>query len=84
MGTTAIGRIGPGAIPSSPPAEVLAAVAAAAKVADQLAARGQHVSFGLRRVTGRIAIEVEDASGRLISRLSPSDVLSLAKGSRLL
>jgi hypothetical protein len=66
-------------IPSSPPPELLEAVEAAAKVAFQLAAHGRHVSFFVDRPTGRLTIELHDASGWRISRLSPTDVLRLAE-----
>jgi hypothetical protein len=64
-------------IPNSPPYEVLEAVEEAAKVAFQLAAQGRHVSFAVDRPTGRLTIELHDASGWRISRLSPTDILRL-------
>jgi hypothetical protein len=65
--------------PSSPPAEVSAAIAAAAEAADQLAAEGRHVSFDATE-DGGIAASLTDADGRTLSELSPSDVLALADG----
>jgi hypothetical protein len=70
-------------IPSSPPDEVLDAIAAASDAYDRLAANGQHVSFELDGPTGRLQIGLQDSDGRPISGLSPSDALRLAAGERL-
>jgi hypothetical protein len=65
------------------PLEVLPAIARASDAYDRLAARGQHVSFEIDPATGRIAIELQDESGRPVCDLSPSDVLRLADDGNL-
>jgi hypothetical protein len=71
-------------IPASPPPEVLDAIARAHEAYERLEASGRHVHFDLNEVSGRLAVELTDASGTPLRRLSPRDVLELAAGSALL
>jgi hypothetical protein len=70
-------------IPSSPPDDVMGAIATASEAYDRLAANGQHVSFELDAGSGGVQINLQDSKGRPISGLSPSDALRLAAGERL-
>ena len=70
-------------IPTSPPPEVLDAIARAHEACERLAAAGRHVHFDLNEVSGELACELTDASGASLHRLSPRAVLDLAAGSTL-
>ncbi len=67
-------------IPASPPQEVLDAIARAHEAYERLEASGRHVHFDLNQVSGRLAIELTDASGTALRSLSPRTVLELAAG----
>jgi hypothetical protein len=67
-------------IPASPPPEVLDAIARAHEACERLEASGRQVRFDLNETTGRLAIELTDASGIPLRRLSPRAVLELAVG----
>jgi hypothetical protein len=70
-------------IPASPPAEVLDAIARAHEAYERLEASGRQVRFGLNEISGRLAVELTDASGIPLRRLSPRAVLDLAAGTPL-
>jgi hypothetical protein len=70
-------------IPTSPPREVLDAIARAHAAYERLEASGRHVRFDLNEVSGRLAIELTDASGTPLRSLSPRAVLDLAAGAAL-
>ena len=70
-------------IPASPPPEVLDAIARAHAAYERLEASGRHVHFDLNEVSGRLAIELTDASGTPLRSLSPRTVLELAAGAAL-
>jgi hypothetical protein len=70
-------------IPASPPPEVLDAIARAHEAYERLEASGRHVRFDLSEATGQLAIELTDASGIPLRRLSPRAVLDLAVGTAL-
>ena len=65
-------------IPASPPPEVLDAIAAAHAACERLEASGRHVRFNLDEASGRLALELTDARGTRLRRLSPRAVLDLA------
>jgi hypothetical protein len=67
-------------IPSSPPPEVLDAIARAHEVCEELAASGQHVHFDLNETTGRLVLELIEDSGAPPRSLSAREVLDLAAG----
>ena len=67
-------------MPASPPPEVLDAIARAHEAYERLEASGRHVRFDLNEASGRLAVELTDASGTPLRRLSPSAVLDLAAG----
>lgn len=69
--------------PATPPAEVLDAIAVAAAVYDELAARGEEVRFEIDPGSGRVSAQLHDTSGRTIARLSAGDVIDLAAGGSL-
>ncbi len=71
------------AIPSSPPPEVLAQMAGAARVYDQLSSQGRELRFARDEDSGRTTIEVRDRSGNVLKRLSPSQALDVAAGAPL-
>jgi hypothetical protein len=69
-----------GAVPASPPPEVLDAIAAAHAACERLDAAGRHVRFDLDEITGRLACELTDGEGARLRSLSPGEVLDLASG----
>jgi hypothetical protein len=77
------GRVRCDDIPASPPREVLDAIARAHAAYERLEASGRHVHFDLNEVSGRLAIELTDASGTALRSLSPRTVLELAAGAAL-
>jgi hypothetical protein len=77
------GRVRCDDIPASPPREVLDAIARAHAAYERLEASGRHVHFDLNEVSGRLAIELTDASGTPLRGLSPRTVLELAAGAAL-
>jgi hypothetical protein len=77
------GRVRSDDIPASPPPEVLDAIARAHEAYARLEASGRHVHFDLNEVSGRLAIELTDASGTPLRSLSPRAVLDLAAGAAL-
>jgi hypothetical protein len=72
-----------GDIPASPPPEVLDAIARAHEACERLAASGRHVHFDLNEASGRLALELTDASGTPLRSLSARAVLDLAAGAPL-
>jgi hypothetical protein len=70
-------------IPASPPPEVLEAIARAHEAYERLEAAGRHVHFDLDEVSGRLAVELTDASGTALRTLAPRTVLELAAGASL-
>lgn len=72
-----------GDIPASPPPEVLDAIARAHEAYERLEASGRHVHFDLNEATGRLAVELTDASGTPLHGLTPGAVLELAAGTPL-
>ena len=72
-----------GDIPASPPPEVLDAIGRAHEAYERLEASGRHVHFDLDEVSGRLAMELTDASGTPLHRLSARMVLELAAGAPL-
>ena len=67
-------------IPSSPPPEVLDAIAKAAAAYDKLAASGRHVHFAVDRPTGRLAVQIQDRAGNTLSTITGAQALDLAAG----
>jgi hypothetical protein len=70
-------------IPASPPPEVLDAIARAHEAYERLAASGRYVRFDFNEASGRLALELTDASGTPLRGLSPRAVLDLAAGATL-
>jgi hypothetical protein len=70
-------------VPASPPPEVLDAIARAHEAYERLEATGRHVHFDLDEASGRLALELTDASGTPLRNLSPRTVLELAAGATL-
>ena len=70
-------------IPASPPPEVLDAIARAHEAYERLEASGRHVRFDLNEATGQLAVELTDALGTPVRRLSPRAVLELAAGTAM-
>lgn len=68
-----------GRIPEWPPAEVWDEVDRAARIWDELRARGREVDFALG-ADGRLAITLRDLGGNVLRTLSPTEVLALASG----
>lgn len=71
------------AIPASPPAEVLAAMATASQAADRLQQSGRALSFSVDPPTGRVSVHVTDLDGNALHSVSPSTVLAVASGEPL-
>jgi hypothetical protein len=72
------------AVPDAPPAEVLAQIADAGAVYDELAAQGRRLHFELHPRTGALTIQLLDASGRELRTVSPRGVLDIAAGAPVL
>ena len=70
-------------LPSAPPPEVLHEIAAASQAYDRLAAAGHHLQFGTDPATGRLAVDVIDASGRVSGQMSATAALRVATTGRL-
>lgn len=72
-------------IPSSPPAEVLDAVDAAARVARELRAQGRELRFvpASESGDGRTHVEVRDLDGNVLRTIPPSQALDVATGGPL-
>ncbi|MGZ4166285.1 MAG: hypothetical protein ACXVRW_07785 [Solirubrobacteraceae bacterium] len=70
-------------IPTSPPPEVLDAIAAAFAASERLEASGRQVRFDLDEATGRLSAELTDAAGVRLRSLSGRAVLDLAAGTTL-
>jgi hypothetical protein len=72
----------PGAIPSSPPQEVFAAMLTAAQAADRLAASGKALHFGTDDTSG-LSVQLTTLDGTVLGTVAPSTVLSVASGGAL-
>jgi len=70
------------AVPDSPPAEVLDALDAAARVLDDLRTKQVNLSFSVEGEGGlkRVRVEVRDASGALVREIPPRHLLDLLAG----
>jgi hypothetical protein len=71
-----------GAIPASPPPDVLEQMYDAAKVADSLRAQSRELHFEPLR-DGRVQIQVRDLDGQVLRTITPSEALDVAAGSPL-
>ncbi len=68
-----------GAIPSSPPQEVFAAMLTAAQAADRLAASGRALHFSTDETNG-LSVQLTSLDGTVLGTVAPSTVLSVASG----
>jgi hypothetical protein len=59
------------------PAEAQAAVAASTGVADALAAEGRELHYTVDERSGRLRVELRDASGEVLRDVSPREALGL-------
>jgi hypothetical protein len=75
--------VSPGAVPPSPPPEVLAAMRIAEQAYDRLAADGRTLQFALQPLTGRLSATLAGTDGSAIGDVSPSTVLGVAAGDRI-
>jgi hypothetical protein len=69
-------------IPSSPPPDLRAEMAAAAQRADELREQGRELHFEVDD-RGRVLIEVRDLEGRVIRSIPPSRMLDVVAGAPL-
>jgi hypothetical protein len=65
-------------IPAEPPPEVLEQVDVAAEVMRQLQASGRELRFQQDERSGKLVIEVRDASGQVLRRIPPNEALAIA------
>jgi hypothetical protein len=70
-------------LPSSPPAEVLDAVGAAAARAAELRAANRELHFHKDKASGRVIVQVRDLEGHLIRTIPPSQALDVMAGAAL-
>ena len=70
-------------MPSSPPPEVLDAIANASESFDRLAAVDRRLHFHVEQPTGRVSVQVHDTQGNVLGTLSPSQALEVADGGTL-
>ena len=66
-------------LPTTPPRDLYDAMAGASDAYDKLEAQGQHLHFALDH-NGKLQVELQDVTGRTLSAVSPTDVLTLASG----
>src|ERR1700758_980941 len=62
-------------LPTTPPRDLYDAMAGASDAYDKLQAQGQHLHFGLDH-DGKLQVQLQDLTGRTISSVSPTDVLT--------
>jgi hypothetical protein len=67
-------------IPSSPPAAVLAAVAAAQRRSEDLHAQDRELHFTHDEATGRLVVQVRTLDGRVLHAIQPSRALDIMSG----
>jgi hypothetical protein len=67
-------------LPPSPPAEVLAEVAAAYERAEDLHAQDRELHFSHDEATGRLVIELRRLGGDVLEGLAPSRALEIMTG----
>jgi flagellar protein FlaG len=72
-----------GAIPSSPPPEVLDAMGVAAQAHDRLAAVDRGLSFKIDERTGKVVVSVHNSQGQVLFTVPGSKALDIASGSSL-
>jgi hypothetical protein len=72
--------ISSGAVPASPPAEVLEAMDAAARVARELHEQGRELCFACGE--DGLRIELRDLDGNVLRTIPPSELLDIATGAR--
>jgi hypothetical protein len=74
-----------GAIPASPPPEVLEAIDAAGRVARELHETGRELRFvpPPEGSGGRVRVEVRDLDGNVLRTIPPSELLDVAAGAPL-
>jgi hypothetical protein len=72
-----------GALPASPPPEVLEEMASAAQTYEALSSQGRELRFARDEQSGRTRIEVRDRAGNVLKTLSPAQALALAAGTPL-
>ena len=70
-------------MPSSPPPEVLDAIATASDSFDRLSAANRRLHFGIDQPGGRVTVQVHDTEGNVLGTLSPSQALEVAAGGTL-
>jgi flagellar protein FlaG len=75
--------ISSGDVPDGPPPEVLEAMHAAARCAEQLHEQGRELRFGRDPDGGRVTIDVCDLDGNLLRAIPPSRLLDVATGAPL-
>jgi hypothetical protein len=71
-----------GAVPSSPPAAVFAAMLTAAQAADRLTAAGRTLHFSTDETTG-LSVQLTDLDGTVLGTVAPSTVIDVASGATL-
>ncbi len=69
--------------PAAAPPELGSAIATAAQVYHDLAAAGRRLHFAIDPPTGRLTIQLQDASGNVLTTMTPSKALDVAAGGAL-
>ena len=72
--------ISSGAVPDSPPPEVLDAIGAAGQAYRDLQAQGRELRFSTDREGGALSVEVTDLDGNVLRTIAPSAALDAAAG----
>jgi hypothetical protein len=67
----------------APPPELSGTIATAAQAYHNLTAARRRLHFAIDPPTGRLTIELQDASGNVLTTITPSKVLDLAAGGNL-
>jgi len=75
--------ISSGEVPAAPPPEVLDAIGAAARAAEELHAQGRELRFDVDDASGHVTVQVCDLDGDVLRTIPPSRALDVATGSPL-
>ncbi|MGH2877609.1 MAG: hypothetical protein ACRDNJ_04085 [Solirubrobacteraceae bacterium] len=83
MSPASVPAVDPWRIPDAPPPDVLDEIAVAAHAHEQLTSAGREVRLDLDPVSGRLRAELIGPGGRMLAKLTATDVIDMACGERL-
>lgn len=74
--------VDPWRIPDAPPPDVLDEIAVAARAHERLTSAGREVRLDLDPVSGRLRAQLFGPDGRMLAKLTATDVIDMACGER--